>query len=57
MQKTVNVGLGQMLVAGGQLVEDLDRATHMVRRAAGQGRQIVVLRDCLFGCTKCASSA
>ena len=57
MQKTVKVGLGQMLVAGGQLAENLGRATHMVHQAAEHGCQVVVLPECLFGCTKCPSSA
>jgi len=44
---TVKLAMGQMLVEGGKLRENLRRAGQMIRRAASQGCQIVVLPECL----------
>lgn len=41
------LGMGQLLVEGGKLDENLERARTMVRRAAEAGCQIVVLPECL----------
>jgi predicted amidohydrolase len=46
------VGLGQILVEGGQPQANLDRAVAMVERAAAEGCRVVVLPECLdFGWT------
>ena len=44
---TINLALGQMLVEGGKLHENLDRAGEMIQRAAAEGCRIVVLPECL----------
>jgi len=44
---TVKLAMGQMLVEGGKLRENLRRAVEMVRQAAAQRTQIVVLPECL----------
>ena len=44
---TINLAMGQMLVEGGKLHENLDRAGEMIRRAAAEGCRIVVLPECL----------
>jgi predicted amidohydrolase len=44
---TVQLGMGQMLVDGGRLRENLDRAVQMIGDAAGRGCQVVVLPECL----------
>jgi predicted amidohydrolase len=41
------LGLGQMLVEGGQASQNLQRATDMIRQAADQGCAVVVLPECL----------
>jgi predicted amidohydrolase len=51
------LGMGQMLVAGGQVEANLARASQMAAQAAGQGCQIVVLPECLdIGWTEPAAS-
>ncbi len=46
-QRRLKLALGQMLVEGGQLRENLDRAVGMIARAGQRGCQIVVLPECL----------
>lgn len=41
------VGMGQMLVRGGEVEKNLGRAANMVRRAAGLGCAVVLLPECL----------
>jgi predicted amidohydrolase len=49
---TYRVGMGQILVEGGQPAANLDRAVAMVARAAAEGCRAVVLPECLdFGWT------
>jgi len=43
----IKVAMGQMLVEGGRLQENLARAVAMVGQAGHQGCQIVVLPECL----------
>ena len=43
----IKVAMGQMLVEGGRLQENLARAVEMVGQAGRQGCQIVVLPECL----------
>jgi len=43
----VRIGMGQMLVEGGQPQENLLRAVRMIRRAAEEDCSIVVLPECL----------
>lgn len=47
MSEPIRVGMGQMLVQGARLRENLDRAERMIDDAAAQGCQIVVLPECL----------
>ncbi len=44
---TLKLAMGQMLVEGGKLGENLERAERMVRDAASEGCRIVVLPECL----------
>lgn len=44
---TVRVGLGQMLVEGGEYEANLDRAAEMVVRAAAERCDLIVLPECL----------
>ena len=44
---TLKLAMGQMLVEGGKLGENLARAERMVRDAASEGCKIVVLPECL----------
>jgi predicted amidohydrolase len=44
---TLRVGLGQMLVVGGEYEANLDRAAEMVVRAAAENCDLVVLPECL----------
>jgi predicted amidohydrolase len=44
---TIKLGMGQMLVEGGRLRDNLGRAVEMIQQAASQGCQIVVLPECL----------
>ena len=44
---TVQLAMGQMLVEGGQPDENLGRAVQMIRDAAAQGCQVIVLPECL----------
>lgn len=46
-QRRLKVALGQMLVEGGQLQENLDRAVEMIAQAGQRGCQIVILPECL----------
>jgi len=46
-QTTVRLAMGQMLVEGGRLGENLRRAGEMIAQSASQGCQIVVLPECL----------
>ena len=46
-QRRLKLALGQMLVEGGQLQANLDRAVEMIGQAGRQGCQIVVLPECL----------
>jgi len=46
-QTTAKLAMGQMLVEGGRLAENLRRAVEMIAQAASQGCQIVVLPECL----------
>lgn len=41
------LGMGQMLVVGGAVKENLARAVEMIERAAEQGCQVIVLPECL----------
>jgi len=43
----MKIGMGQMLVEGGAIARNLDRATAMIRQAAGSGCDVVVLPECL----------
>lgn len=43
----VRVGMGQMAVRWGAAAENLDRAAEMIRRAADEGCEVVVLPECL----------
>jgi predicted amidohydrolase len=47
LRKTLRVGMGQMLVEGGKLDENLVRALAMIRDAAQQECEVVVLPECL----------
>ena len=42
-----DIGMGQMLVKGGAVSENLDRAVAMIRRAAEKGCRLVLLPECL----------
>jgi len=42
-----DVGLGQILVAGGAVEANLERAAAMIGRAADEGCRMVVLPECL----------
>ncbi|MCU0960367.1 MAG: carbon-nitrogen hydrolase family protein [Pirellulaceae bacterium] len=44
---TLKLALGQMLVEGGAVAANLARATDMIRAAAAQGCQLIVLPECL----------
>ncbi|MBN2022244.1 MAG: carbon-nitrogen hydrolase family protein [Pirellulales bacterium] len=44
---TIKLAMGQMLVEGGQIRENVRRATEQVNQAAAQGCHIVVLPECL----------
>ena len=44
---TLRLAVGQMLVAGGEVSANLDRAETMIRRAATAGCAVVVLPECL----------
>jgi len=44
---TIKLAMGQMLVEGGKLRENLRRAVAMIRQAAAERCQIVVLPECL----------
>jgi predicted amidohydrolase len=41
------LAMGQMLVEGGEVERNLNRAAHMVQDAARQGCAVVVLPECL----------
>jgi predicted amidohydrolase len=41
------IGMGQMLVTGGEVEENLSRATAVIKKAAAKGCKIVVLPECL----------
>ena len=43
----MKIGMGQMLVEGGAAAVNMDRATAMIRRAADEGCDVVVLPECL----------
>jgi len=43
----MKIGMGQMLVEGGAAALNMDRATAMIRRAADEGCDVVVLPECL----------
>ena len=43
----VTVGMGQMLVIGGAVEDNLTRAVRMIERAAAAGCQVAVLPECL----------
>ncbi|MFH1266632.1 MAG: carbon-nitrogen hydrolase family protein [Planctomycetota bacterium] len=43
----MKLAMGQMLVEGGRLRENLGRAARMIREAARQGSEIIVLPECL----------
>ena len=47
MGRKFSLGMGQMLVEGGDVEANLRRATHMIQEAARQGCRIVVLPECL----------
>jgi predicted amidohydrolase len=47
LNKTIKLAMGQMLVEGGQLRDNLGRAVEMIRDAALQGCRIIVLPECL----------
>lgn len=47
MNQTFKLGMGQMLVEGGQLDANLARAVRMIERAAGEGCAMVLLPECL----------
>jgi len=47
MGKTIKVGMGQLLVEGGEPQRNLERADLMVRRAAQEKCDIVLLPECL----------
>jgi predicted amidohydrolase len=42
-----DVGMGQILVEGGAVTENLDRAVAMIRQAAEKGCRLVLLPECL----------
>jgi len=44
---TWKIGMGQMLVTGGEVEENLKRAVIMIRKAAAGGCRIVLLPECL----------
>ncbi len=44
---TLKLAMGQMLVEGGQLEENLRRAVGMICQAASRGCQVIVLPECL----------
>lgn len=41
------LAMGQMLVEGGKIVENLKRAEAMIKEASGKGCQVIVLPECL----------
>jgi predicted amidohydrolase len=43
----MRIGMGQMLVEGGEAAGNLERAARMIRDAAKQGCQVAVLPECL----------
>ena len=43
----IKLAMGQMLVEGGRLQENLARAVEMIAQAGRQGCQIMVLPECL----------
>ncbi len=45
--RRIKLAMGQMLVEGGRLQENLARAVEMIDRSSRQGCQIVVLPECL----------
>jgi len=47
MKKNVRIAMGQMLVQGGQLENNLARACKMIKSAGDQGCDIIVLPECL----------
>ena len=46
-QRRLKLAMGQMLVEGGQLQENLARAVEMIAQAGQRGCQIVILPECL----------
>ena len=46
-QPVVTIGMGQLLVEGGEPERNLDRAAEMIEDAASQGCDIVLLPECL----------
>lgn len=44
--KPFRLAMGQMLVKGGAVTENLERSKHMINSAAGQGCSIIVLPEC-----------
>jgi len=46
-EKTYKVGMGQMLVTGGDVEGNLVRAVSMIKKAAAEGCRIVLLPECL----------
>ena len=46
-EQRIKVAMGQMLVEGGRLEENLTRAVEMIAQAGRQGCQIVILPECL----------
>ena len=46
-QPAITIGMGQLLVEGGEPERNLDRAAEMIKDAAGQGCDIVLLPECL----------
>jgi predicted amidohydrolase len=47
MATTVKIGMGQILVEGGQIEGNLDRAVKMIENAGERGCDILVLPECL----------
>ena len=45
--KTFKLAMGQMLVEGGEVEQNLARAREMIRKGAELGAQIIVLPECL----------
>ncbi len=43
----MKVGMGQLLVEGGQRADNLNRASHMVEQAKREGCSVIVLPECL----------